>query len=70
MTERDVEAMAAQGVTRIVVSPAAAGPRARREELSAFAERFGLRQAATAGVPHSDLRRAVPAAGSAGARGA
>ncbi|RVX41309.1 putative F420-dependent oxidoreductase [Nonomuraea polychroma] len=45
MTEEDVERMAEQGVTRIVVSPAAAEPEARRDELSAFAERFGLRAA-------------------------
>ncbi|WP_327581420.1 TIGR03619 family F420-dependent LLM class oxidoreductase [Nonomuraea sp. NBC_00507] len=48
MTEEDVERLAGQGVTRIVVSPAAAEPQARRDELSAFAERFGLRAAAAA----------------------
>ncbi len=42
MTEDDVEALAAQGVTRIVVSPASDDPEERREELAAFAGRFGL----------------------------
>jgi probable F420-dependent oxidoreductase len=37
-----VEAFAAQGVTRIVVSAAATDPDEQREELSAFARRFGL----------------------------
>ncbi|MFI6499484.1 LLM class flavin-dependent oxidoreductase [Nonomuraea typhae] len=35
-----VEAFAAQGVTRIVVAPAAPEPERQREEMSAFAERF------------------------------
>ncbi|MEW9551091.1 TIGR03619 family F420-dependent LLM class oxidoreductase [Nonomuraea sp. NPDC050783] len=42
VTEEDVEAMAAQGVTRIVVSPGSAEAEVQREELAAFAERFGL----------------------------
>ncbi|QYC42261.1 F420-dependent glucose-6-phosphate dehydrogenase [Nonomuraea coxensis DSM 45129] len=42
LTEDDVEALAAQGVTRIVVSPGAAGPEERLDELAAFAARFGL----------------------------
>ncbi|MCK2219452.1 TIGR03619 family F420-dependent LLM class oxidoreductase [Actinomadura sp. ATCC 31491] len=42
MTEDDIEAMAAQGVTRLVVSPATAEPGTQREELEAFARRFGL----------------------------
>ncbi|WP_240777004.1 hypothetical protein [Nonomuraea basaltis] len=50
MTVEDVEALAAQGVTRIVVSPAAAEPEAQLDELSAFAERFALLDAAAAGV--------------------
>jgi hypothetical protein len=40
-TER-VDAFAAQGVTRIVVAATATGPDRQREELSAFAQRFGL----------------------------
>lgn len=43
MAEAAVEAFAAQGVTRIVVSAASADPSAQLDELSAFAERFGLR---------------------------
>jgi probable F420-dependent oxidoreductase len=49
MSVEDVEAMAAQGVTRIVVSPATADPEGQRDELSAFAERFGLLDAGVAG---------------------
>jgi probable F420-dependent oxidoreductase len=41
-TER-VEALAAQGVTRIVVGAIATEPAQQRHELSAFAQRFGLR---------------------------
>jgi alkanesulfonate monooxygenase SsuD/methylene tetrahydromethanopterin reductase-like flavin-dependent oxidoreductase (luciferase family) len=37
-----VEALAAQGVTRIVVSPASADPQEQRDQMSAFADRFGL----------------------------
>jgi probable F420-dependent oxidoreductase len=37
-----VEAFAAQGVTRIVVAATATDPDEQREELSAFAQRFGL----------------------------
>ncbi|MGO4615048.1 TIGR03619 family F420-dependent LLM class oxidoreductase [Nocardia sp. 2YAB30] len=37
-----VESLAAQGVTRIVVSASTADPEVARDELSAFAERFGL----------------------------
>ncbi|WP_329423707.1 TIGR03619 family F420-dependent LLM class oxidoreductase [Streptosporangium sp. NBC_01495] len=37
-----VEKLAAQGVTRIVVNTAATEPDQQREELSAFAQRFGL----------------------------
>ena len=37
-----VEAFAAQGVTRIVVAATATDPAEQREELSAFAQRFGL----------------------------
>ncbi|GAA1008861.1 LLM class F420-dependent oxidoreductase [Acrocarpospora pleiomorpha] len=46
MGEEDVERLAAQGVTRIVVSPAAVEPDAQRDELSAFAKRFALLDAA------------------------
>jgi hypothetical protein len=42
MTVEQVETCAAQGVTRIVVGPATADPERQREEMSAFAERFGL----------------------------
>jgi probable F420-dependent oxidoreductase len=37
-----VEAFAAQGVTRVVVAASATDPDEQREELSAFAQRFGL----------------------------
>jgi hypothetical protein len=40
-TER-VEAFAAQGVTRIVIGATATDPDQQRDELSAFAQRFGL----------------------------
>jgi probable F420-dependent oxidoreductase len=42
MTESDVEAMAAQGVTRLVVGAASADPTEQDDQLSAFAARFGL----------------------------
>jgi probable F420-dependent oxidoreductase len=42
MTLEQVEAFAAQGVTRIVVNPTAAEPDRQREEMSAFAQRFAL----------------------------
>ena len=41
--ESSVEAYAAQGVTRLVVSATAADPDGRHDQLSAFASRFGLR---------------------------
>jgi probable F420-dependent oxidoreductase len=37
-----VEAFAAQGVTRVVVGPAATEPDRQRDQMSAFAQRFGL----------------------------
>ncbi|MFL6120304.1 TIGR03619 family F420-dependent LLM class oxidoreductase [Actinophytocola sp.] len=37
-----VEALAAQGVTRLVVSASSADPAEQRDQLSAFARRFGL----------------------------
>ncbi|MGK8558754.1 TIGR03619 family F420-dependent LLM class oxidoreductase [Nocardia gipuzkoensis] len=40
-----VEALAEQGVTRIVVSASTGEPQQARDELSAFAERFGLANA-------------------------
>ena len=43
MTEDDVEALAAAGTTRVVVSATDADPQAQREEISAFGERFKLR---------------------------
>lgn len=43
MSVERVEELAAQGVTRVVVNAAATEPDEQREELSAFAERFGLR---------------------------
>jgi len=44
MSEGDVEALAAVGTTRVVVSATSADPRAQREEISAFAERFRFPQ--------------------------
>lgn len=43
MTAEQVEEYAAQGVTRIVVGAASADPGEQRDQLSAFADRFGLR---------------------------
>ncbi|SHF79996.1 TIGR03619 family F420-dependent LLM class oxidoreductase [Streptoalloteichus hindustanus] len=43
MTPEKVEALAAQGVTRLVVNATATDPAQRLDELSAFAERFALR---------------------------
>ncbi|MET7328495.1 LLM class F420-dependent oxidoreductase [Nonomuraea sp. NPDC005650] len=42
LSAEQVEALAAQGVTRLVVSPASAEPEQQRAEMSAFAERFAL----------------------------
>ncbi|MFG2353048.1 LLM class F420-dependent oxidoreductase [Streptomyces sp. NPDC048521] len=42
MSAEQVEEFARQGVTRIVVSPPAHEPSRQREEMSAFADRFGL----------------------------
>lgn len=42
MSEKDIEALAAEGVTRVVVSPAAADPAGWREEMAAFARRHRL----------------------------
>jgi probable F420-dependent oxidoreductase len=42
MSTENVEALAAQGVTRIVVSATAVEPEAQRDQMSAFAERFAL----------------------------
>jgi probable F420-dependent oxidoreductase len=42
MPSERVEAFAAQGVTRLVVAATATDPDEQREELSAFAHRFGL----------------------------
>ena len=42
MSAGRVEELAAQGVTRLVVNTAATEPDEQREELEAFAERFGL----------------------------
>ena len=42
MTPERVEAYAAQGVTRIVVGATATEPDRQRDEMSAFAQRFGL----------------------------
>ncbi|MFB9834665.1 TIGR03619 family F420-dependent LLM class oxidoreductase [Actinoallomurus acaciae] len=42
MTAEQVEALAAQGVTRIVVGVTTAEPDRQREEMSAFAQRFAL----------------------------
>ena len=43
MSREDVEAQAANGVTRLVVGAAALDPHAQREEISAFAECLELR---------------------------
>jgi probable F420-dependent oxidoreductase len=42
MTASTVEELAAEGVTRLVVSAGGADPAEQRDQLSAFAERFGL----------------------------
>ena len=42
MSAADVEAFAAQGTTRLVVSTAAIDPLGQRDEISAFAERLKL----------------------------
>jgi hypothetical protein len=42
MTRERVEAFATQGVTRIVVGATATEPDQQRDEMSAFAQRFGL----------------------------
>jgi hypothetical protein len=42
MSAEKVGALAEQGVTRLVVSASSTDPQQQREELSAFAERFGL----------------------------
>ncbi|WP_370961975.1 TIGR03619 family F420-dependent LLM class oxidoreductase [Amycolatopsis sp. cg9] len=42
MSPEDVEVLAAEGVTRVVVSPDSAEPGRRREVMAAFARRFGL----------------------------
>ena len=42
LTPEGVEAFAAQGVTRLVVSTSSADPAEQRDQLSAFAERHGL----------------------------
>lgn len=42
MSPADVRDRAAAGVTRLVVSPAAADPARQRDDLSAFAQRHGL----------------------------
>jgi probable F420-dependent oxidoreductase len=42
MSAEQVDALAAQGVTRLVVGATAADPQRQRDEMSAFAQRFGL----------------------------
>ncbi|WP_410636508.1 LLM class F420-dependent oxidoreductase [Amycolatopsis sp. cmx-4-83] len=42
MSVEDVEALASEGVTRVVVSPGTAEVGRRRDEMGAFASRFGL----------------------------
>jgi hypothetical protein len=42
MSINDVEVLAAQGVTRVVVAPGSADLTAQRDEISAFAGRLGL----------------------------
>jgi probable F420-dependent oxidoreductase len=48
MTIDRVDELAAQGVTRIVVTSPATDPDEQRDEMSAFAQRFGLRDQQTA----------------------
>jgi len=43
MSAADVQAHASDGVTRLVVSPAATDPHGQRDEISAFAEWLKLR---------------------------
>jgi probable F420-dependent oxidoreductase len=43
MTTERAERLAAEGVTRVVVGSSATDPHEQRDEMSAFAERFGLR---------------------------
>jgi probable F420-dependent oxidoreductase len=43
LTPERAEALAAEGVTRVVVSPGSADPAEQRDQLSAFAARFSLR---------------------------
>ena len=50
MSADQAEALAAQGVTRIVVSPTAPEPDEQREEMSAFAQRFALLDTIEAGT--------------------
>jgi probable F420-dependent oxidoreductase len=45
LSEADVEALAEQGVDRVVVSPTTADPAGQRDQLAAFAERFALEPA-------------------------
>ena len=42
MTPEDVEALAEQGVTRIVVAVAATEPDEQRDQMSEFARRLGI----------------------------
>ncbi len=42
LTAAEVEAHAADQVTRLVVGPASLDPNVRRDDLTAFAERVGL----------------------------
>jgi probable F420-dependent oxidoreductase len=42
MSAEQVEALAAEGVTRVLVSPTTPEPERQREEMSAFAQRFAL----------------------------
>ncbi|WP_410671688.1 TIGR03619 family F420-dependent LLM class oxidoreductase [Amycolatopsis sp. cmx-4-68] len=45
MSEVDAEALAGQGVDRVVVSPSTADPAGQRDQMAAFAERFALEPA-------------------------
>jgi alkanesulfonate monooxygenase SsuD/methylene tetrahydromethanopterin reductase-like flavin-dependent oxidoreductase (luciferase family) len=60
MSVEQVEAFAAQGVTRIVVSATTTEPDQQREQMSAFAQRFGLLDQLPTS---SDAADAAPAAG-------
>ena len=42
LTRARVDSLAEERVTRVVVAPSATEPTARRDQMSAFAQRFGI----------------------------